>query len=202
MYIKDEKLKELLLDSGMVTEKIFETAKAEAFRSGQSVTNVLIGREDITEDYLLELLAPYFGVQIVNLKQITIPSETLDLLPEVYVKNKGVVIFEYDKEKRTAKLAMINPLDLETINFIKFKTNCLWLDVYLTSQSSLAFVFKQYRKTIGVSFNQIIDESIKQSIALSGETDLSKMAEAIPIVSILDSVLENAVFMNASDIHF
>lgn len=201
MYIKEDKLKTILLDSGLVTEKSFEAAKAEAFRSGQSVTNVLIGREEITEDYLLELLAPYFEVPIINLKKVVIPAETLNLLPEAYVKSKGVVIFEYDKEKKTAKIAMLNPLDLDTINFIRYK-NDLWLDVYLTSSASLAFVFKQYRKTIGTSFNAVIDESIKQSISLSGETDLSRMAEAIPIVSILDSVLENAVVMNASDIHF
>jgi len=201
MYIKDEKLKEILLDSGMITEKAFEIAKAESFRAGQSITNVLIGREEITEDYLLELLAPYFEVPIINLKKVVIPPETLSLLPENYVKSKGAVIFEYDQEAKTAKIAMLNPLDLETIDFIRHKLD-LWLDVYLTSSVSLNFVFKQYRKTIGTNFNQIIDESIKQSISLSGETDMARMAEAVPIVSILDSVLENAVVMNASDIHF
>lgn len=201
MYIREEKLKEILVDPGLISEKSFEIAKAEAFRSGQSISNVLIGREEITEDYLLELLAPYFGVPIINLKKVIIPPETLSLLPENYVKSKGAVIFEYNKETKTAKIAMLNPLDFEVINFIQYKYN-LWLDVYLTSTVSLSFVFKQYRKTIGINFNQIIDESIKQSISLSGETDLTRMAEAIPIVSILDSVLENAMVMNASDIHF
>lgn len=201
MYIKEEKLKELLLDSGMISAKAFETAKAEAFRSGQSVTNVLIGREDITEDYLLELLAPYFGVSIVNLKKVIISPETLAILPEAYAKTKEVVIFDFNPETKVAKIAMLNPLDLDTINFIQAKYN-LWPEVYLTSSASLSFVFKQYHKTIGTNFNQIIEESIKQSISLSGETDMMRMAEAIPIVSILDSVLENAVVMNASDIHF
>jgi len=201
MYIKDEKLKELLLDSGMITAKAFDSAKAEAARSGQSVTNVLIGREDITEDYLLELLAPYFGVPIINLKKVVISPETLALLPENYAKSKGAVIFEFNPETKIAKIAMLNPLDLDAINFIQAKYD-LWLEVYLTSSASLSYVFKQYRKTIGTSFNQIIEESIKQSISLSGETDMMRMAEAIPIVSILDSVLENAVVVNASDIHF
>jgi len=201
MFIKEEKLKTILIDSGLVSEKSFEAAKAEAFRSGQTITNVLIGREEITEDYLLELLSPYFEVPIINLKKVVIPPEALGLLPEAYVKSKGLVIFEYNKEAKTGKMAMLNPLDLETINFIRNKLD-LWLDIYLTSSVSLGFVFKQFRKTIGTNFNQVIDESIKQSISLSGETDLSRMAEAIPIVSILDSILENAVVMNASDIHF
>jgi type IV pilus assembly protein PilB len=201
MYIKEEKLKELLLDSGLVSAASFAAAKAEAFRSDQTITNVLIGREEITENYLLELLAPYFEVPIINLKKVTITAETLNLLPEVYVKNKGVVVFEANLEAKTAKIAMLNPMDLDTVNFVSHKLG-FDLEVYLMSSVSLNFVLKQYNKTMGTSFNQIIDESIKQSISLSGETDLTRMAEAIPIVSILDSVLENAITMNASDLHF
>lgn len=201
MYIKEDKLKDILIDSGMISEEAFNTAKAEAFRSGQSIINTLISREDITEDYLLELLAPYFGVPIINLKKVIIAPEVLAIIPETFAKNKNVIIFELNPETRVAKIAMLNPLDLETINFIEAKYN-LWLEPYLSSAASLAFVFKQYHKTIGTNFNQVIEESIKQSVSLSGETDIMKMAEAIPIVSILDSVLENAIMMNASDIHF
>lgn len=201
MYIKEEKLKEILLDSGLVDEKTFADAQAEAFRSGQNIINVLVGREEISEDYLLELLAPYFNVPLINLKKVVIDPETLRLLPEAFAKSRGVVVFEYNSEAKSAKIAMLNPLDLDTINFISAKYG-LWPDVYLTSSVSLAFVFKQYRKTIGANFNQIIEESIKQSASLSGETDLAKIVEAIPIVSILDSILENAIMMNASDVHF
>ncbi|MFA6417322.1 MAG: GspE/PulE family protein [Patescibacteria group bacterium] len=201
MYIKEEKLKEILLDSGLVDAKTFADAQAEAFRSGQNIINVLVGREEISEDYLLELLAPYFNVPIINLKKVIIEPETLRLLPEAFAKSRGVIIFEYNQEAKSAKIAMLNPLDLDTINFISSKYG-LWPDVYLTSSLSLAFVFKQYRKTIGANFNQIIEESIKQSASLSGETDLAKIVEAIPIVSILDSILENAIMMNASDVHF
>ena len=201
MYIKEEKLKEILLDSGLVDEATFESAKTESFRSGQTIANVLIGREEITENYLLDLLAPYFDVPVINLKGVIIDHEALDLLPESFVKAKGAVIFEFNPEEKTAKLAMLNPLDLETIDFIRYKHG-IWVDVFLTSNASLAYAFKQYHKRIGVDFNQIIEESIKESSSLAGETDLSRMAEAVPIITILDSILENAAISNASDIHF
>jgi len=201
MYIKEEKLKEILLDSGLVDEKVFTAARAEAFRSGQTISNVLIGREVLTEDYLLELLAPYFGVAVVDLRKNVIPPETLNLLPETFVKTKGAVIFEANLEKKTAKVAMLNPLDLDTVDFIRHKYG-FQIETYLTSSVSLGYIFKQYHKKIGVDFNQVIEENIKESSSLAGETDLSRMAEAVPIITILDSILENAVIMNASDIHF
>lgn len=129
MYIKEEKLKELLLNSDLITEKVFEDAKAEAFRSGQKIADVLVGREEISEDFLLELLAPYFNVPIINLKKVIIPAEALGLLPEAFVKSNSAVIFEYNQAAKTAKIAMLNPLDLEIINFIRAKYD-LRLDVY------------------------------------------------------------------------
>jgi len=201
MYIKEEKLKEILLESGLVEEKAFESAKAESIRSGQTIANVLIGREEITENYLLELLAPYFDVPVVDLRKMVIPTETLHLLPEAFIKTKGAVIFAVDEKEKIAKVAMTNPLDLDTINFIRAKYD-YWLEIHLVSPSNLSHVFKQFNKKIGTDFNKIIEESIKESSSLAGETDLSRMAESVPIVTIIDSILENAVVMGASDIHF
>jgi len=201
VHIKEEKLKELLLESGLIDAGVFASAKEEAFRGGQQVSEVLIGREDITEDYLVELLQPYFAVPVVNLKKVTIPQETLFLLTETYAKSNGVVLFAFDDQKKEAKLAMLDPLDYDTIEFVRTKLG-VWVEPHLTTHTSLRFGLKQYKKKIGEDFNQIIEENIKKSFNLSGETDLSKMAEAVPVITILDSILENAVSLGASDIHF
>jgi type IV pilus assembly protein PilB len=201
VHIKEEKLKAILLDSGLIDDKLFTSAKEEAFRSGQEVTDVLIGREEITEDYLAELLQPYFGVPTVNLKKISIPQEVLFLLPESLAKTKNIVLFDFNKETMTAKLAMLDPLDLDTVEYVRAMLDA-WVEPYLTTQNYLRYGLKQYKKKIGMEFNQIIEENIKKSFNLAGETDLSKMAEAVPIITILDSIIENAVVLGASDIHF
>lgn len=201
MHIKEEKLKQILLDSGIIDQKSFDAAKVESVRSGLSVPEILIGREEITEDYLVELLEPYFGAPIVNLKKISIPPEVLFLLPESYAKANNVVLYEFDKENKLAKLAMADPLDFNTIEFLRAKLDA-WVEPYLSTPTSLRYGLKQYKKKIGAEFNQIIEENIKKSTNLAGESDLSKLAEAVPIVTIIDSILENAVAMGASDIHF
>ena len=103
MHISDEKLESILLESGIINVEDFNSAHEESKRSGQTITNVLIGNEKITEDYLTELLEPYYGVPIVNLKKEKIPQKTLELIPEVYAKSKNVIIFFYDKENELVK---------------------------------------------------------------------------------------------------
>lgn len=201
MHITEEKLKDMLSKSGMVEEEAFASAKKEALRFDQTIPNVLIGRGDITEKFLVELLEPYFGAPIIDLKKVTISTEVLELIPETYAKSKDVIIFEYDKEKRIVKAAMLDPLDYDTIEFLRAKLSA-WIEVHLTTPASLKYGLKQYKKEFGVKFSQVISLNVKEFLAVGDTTDLNKMAEAVPIITILNSIIDNAVDSNASDIHF
>ncbi len=201
MHISEEKLKSILLESGLVSEEDFKLAQEESKRSGQTITNILIGNEKITEDYLTELLAPYYGVPIINLKKIVLERSVVELIPEVYAKSKSIVLFDYDKEKGIVKLAMLDPLDYDTIEYIRAKFNA-WVDIYLTTYTSLRYGLKQYKQKINTGFNQIISENIEQSLLITDGKDLKKTAAAVPIVAILDNIIEQAITLNASDIHF
>ena len=201
MHITQEKLKSILLESGLVDEAEFTSVAEESRRSGQTIENILIGTGKIPEDYFIELLSPYFGAEIINLKKETIDQALLELIPEVYAKSKNVVLFGLDKEKGIARVAMLDPFDYNTIEYLRAKLN-LWIDPYLTAPQSLRYGLKHYKKKVGVEFNQVISENIEQSLALAEEKDVAKTAAAVPIVSILDSVINRAIALSASDIHF
>ena len=201
MHISDEKLKSILLESGLVTEDDFTAVRGEAHRSGQSISNILIGSGKVPEDYFTELLSPYYSTPVINLKKNVIDIPTLELIPEVYAKSKNIVLFEYNKEKGMAKVAMLDPFDYETIEFIRAKLG-VWVDVYLTTFTSLRYGLKHYKKKVGVGFDEVISENVEESLAIAGEADLSKTASAVPIVTILDNILEHAAVLGASDVHF
>ncbi|MDD5152390.1 MAG: GspE/PulE family protein [Candidatus Pacebacteria bacterium] len=201
MHIKEQKLKEIVKESGLVSEEDFIGAHNEAERSGQTIINVLIGTGKIPEDYFTELLSPYYGVPVVNLKKENIDPATLELIPEVYAKSKNIVLFDYDKQNETAKLAMQDPFDYDTIEFVRAKLK-IWLQPYLSTQTSLRYGLKHYKQKIGMEFSEAISDNIEQSLVVAEEKDLSKTATAIPIVGILNNVLEHAVTLLASDIHF
>jgi len=202
MHVPEEKLKKLLLDSGLINEKDFTSAKEEAKRSGQTLVNILIGRGNIPEDYLIELLGEYLSIPKVDLKQETIPGGVLELVPENIAKVKRVVAFDKKEVEGRCilKLAMEDPLDLETINYIETKTGC-FIKPYFTTASNINFIFKQYKRDIGRDFNKIIEENIASAAAM-GKVSPERLAENIPIISMLDSIIEYAISLNSSDIHF
>lgn len=201
MHITKEKLKGILLESGLVNEADFISAVEESRRGGQTIENILIGGGKIPEDYFTELLSPYYGTPIVNLKKETIEQATLELIPEMYAKSKNIVLYALDKEAGIARVAMLDPFDYDTIEYVRAKLN-MWVLPYLTTLQSLRYGLKHYKKKVGLEFDQIISENIEQSLALADEADVSKTATAVPIVSILDNVIDRAVTLGASDIHF
>lgn len=201
MHITEEKLKSLLIQSGAVTSEEFESAKEEGRRAGQEITNVLVGRGDIPEYYLVELLQKYFEVPSVDLRLVNMPKEIVEMIPESYAKSAQVVAFEHDKDRNVIKVAMIDPADYDIINFLNSKLN-LRIESYITTMESLRYGLRQYKEKIGSDFNQVIQENVQKVISVSGETDLAKLAEAVPIITILDNIIEHAIQLGSSDIHF
>jgi type IV pilus assembly protein PilB len=87
MHIGEEKLKAVLLESGVVDEGTFTSARDEAKRLGLTISDVLIGRGTITEEYLLEQLEQSLQIPVVDLRQKTLDQASLELIPEDYAKN-------------------------------------------------------------------------------------------------------------------
>ncbi|HZX01164.1 MAG TPA: GspE/PulE family protein, partial [Candidatus Paceibacterota bacterium] len=201
MHIADERLKSLLVDSGAIGPEKFDSAIEEAKRNDQDIISVLIGRGDIPEYYLVELLQKYFEVPSIELRSTQMLKEVVELVPEAYAKSEHVVAFGYDKKKGLIKVAMIDPADYNVINFLSSKLNAK-IEPYITTMESLRFGLKQYKERIGADFNEIIQENVQKVISVSGEADLAKLAEAVPIITILNSILEHAIQLGASDIHF
>ena len=201
MHLLEEDIKKIIKKSELVEEKDFSVALAEAERSNRNVLDILIGKGLINEKYLTDSIAEFFGVKTINLKSIVIPQEILELIPEAYAKSRGVILFEFDKEKRRGKLAMTDPEDFQTLQYLRTKLNA-WLDVYLISSVDLKYGLRQYKKKISEDFNKIIEENLSESMGMAGMVDVTKMIESVPIVSIVNTIIEHAATLGSSDIHF
>lgn len=199
LHLSEDKLKSLLTESGVIDDSTYESAVKES-DVDNPVTNVLINRGDVPEHYFAELLAKYTNIPIIELPGVAIPKDTLNLVPENYAQSKQLVVFDYQPGEY-AKVAMVDPLDYEAIEFLQAKLG-VWIDVYLTTKSGLQGALKQYKEVISTEFTEAIRENVEKSMSVTGEADLAKMAEAVSIVAILKSIIEYAVTLNASDIHF
>jgi len=205
MQVSERELKEFIIDSGLVARKDVDAAEQEAKARKQSVGDVLVSQGSLSEDALRRIKAYVLGIPFVNLKDKKIPFEVLSLIPEPIARTHNIVAFRKDGD--TLEVAMLDTEDLVSIDSVKKKTR-LKIMPRLTDDDSLRNVLLQYQKSLKEEFGDLIStEAGKLSLVKDGATDevsekdLKKLAEDLPIVRIIDTLLRHAIIQNASDIH-
>jgi len=203
MRVEDSQLRAFILDTGLVDKKKLSQAEIQATKTKQSLAFVLIKEKIITKEQLNKLKAYILGIPFVNLEKETIPKEILQIIPEPIARRHNIIAFR--KTGKELEVAMVDPEDLQTIEFIKKKSDLKILP-RLTNLASIKNALKQYQKTLEAEFGELIKDELKIS-ALPEEKeekipeDLEKAAEELPIIKIVDTLLKHAILQLASDIH-
>ena len=196
MKIKNEQLKEFLLDSGLVEKDALEKAILKAEKEKEQLGSVLLKEEIIAETDLRKVYAHILGVPFIDLTRQVVPPTVLQIIPEAIAKKANIVAF--DKTGTELKVAMIHPEDLQTIDFIKKKTG-LRIVPCLTTQEGIRALLRQYERSLKAEFGDIIQKSSEE--VEENKEDLAKVAEDLPVVRIVDTLLKHAILQSASDIH-
>ena len=216
--MESRQLKSFLIDADIVNKSQFEKIQKRAEKTGQKIGDILVAEKFISESDLIKLEAYILGIPFVDLEKEGISPDILKIIPEPIARTHNIVAFR--KKGRELEVAMLDPEDLQTIDFIKKKAGLKILP-RLTTPKSIKNVLQQYQKTLRAEFGDIIMtraksvgvkgkgiqgkvgdvESIKEKKEVGGKEDLKKTAEELPVIRIVDTLLKHAILQRASDIH-
>lgn len=162
----------------------------------------LLEKKILTEDQLLGVKSELLAVPVIDLRNEQIPQDILNLVPEPIAHRHQVISFA--KSKEDLSLAMTDPEDLQTKEFIHKKTG-LVIKAFLIGKTSLEFGLSKYHSSLEKEIKHLFTPTAKPLTATpegeSMDDGLKKMAEEIPVIRVVDTLLEYAVFEKASDIH-
>ena len=198
-------LKNFLVDSGLISPKDLNAVIEDVGENEKKVEDVLIAKGLISEDEMRRAKAYVIGIPFVDLRKEKVAKDILVIIPEPIARKHNIVA--YKKSGESLEVAMLDPLDLEAIEFIK-KGSKLKILPRLTDTESMKAVLLQYQKSLKAEFGDIIQKeaaSLKMVTTTEGEEvgegELKKLAEDLPIVRIVDTLLSHAISQKASDIH-
>lgn len=205
MHIEDSQLNKFILDSNLVSKSDLESSQKEADEKGIRLGDMLVSQGKISKDNLRRMQAYVLGIPFVDLKDRKIPFEVLSLIPEPVARNHNIVA--YKKGADILEVAMLDVDDLSAIDFVKKKVN-LKITPRLTDSESIKSAIIQYQKSLKAEFGDIIQkesDTLKTIAEEAGEgvssEDLKKIAEDLPVIRVVDTLLKHAILQNASDIH-
>jgi type IV pilus assembly protein PilB len=225
MYIAPDQLKKYILESGIVSSKDILAAEKKAEENNakedvvkkQDIGDVLVSQGKISEDDYRKIQSHILGIPYIDLKKQKLEFEVLSLIPEPIARNHNIIAYKKSTTETAntkgvkdgmLEVAMLDTDDLGAIDFIKKKTGFKILP-RLTNTESMKSALIQYQKSLKADFGDIIQQEAS-SLKVSGESDgsgdvtgedLKKLAEDLPVVRIVDTLLKHAVLQDASDIH-
>jgi len=198
MRIENKQLREFILDSKKVDPEKLKVAFEAAEAGGKKLGDILLEEKMISAEDLRKLYAYILGIPFLDISKNTVPMEILQIVPEPIAKKYKVVAFE--KAGQELKVAMLNPEDIQTIDFIRKKTG-LKIIPCLTTEESIESTLKLYSKSLKAEFGDIIERNADEVSEEKIADDLEKIAMGLPIIRIVDTLIKHAILQNASDIH-
>ncbi len=206
MQIKEDQLKKFIIESGLVAKADIALAEKTAKESDQSIGDVLVSFGKITDIDLKRMQAYVLGIPFISLATEKIDFETLSMIPETIARKHNIIA--YKKRPHELEVAMLDIDDLSVIDFIKKKVE-LKISPRLTDSDSIKHALSQYKKSLKADFDDIIKKESASLKAVSedsgegalSEKELKEMAEDLPVVKIVDTLISHAILQNTSDIH-
>jgi type IV pilus assembly protein PilB len=191
--ITPEQVKELIFASGLVKEADWADAADNAARRRRGVEEVLIERDFITEQYLFEAIGDLLKVPFVNLRKRKLEAPVLaELSADVVTKAKAI---PFEANETELKVAFVNPADQTALQTVQQATKKKVVP-FLTTIKGYRFAARLYDKDIKGRLGEILNTKLSKD-----EVQGPNHVLEIPIIKIVDTILEYAMFELASDIH-
>ncbi len=205
MQIDTEQLIQFLVDTKMLSLGKAQELKKQADERNMSFDDMVVSDGAVSEDDMRRAKAHVVGIPFVDLKNDKIDFATLTLIPEPIARANNIVAYRKDKE--TLEVAMLDVQDLKAIDFVKKKTG-LSISPRLTDVESIKHALIQYQKSLKAEFGDILQteaaalENLGRGLDENASGDaLKKLAEDLPVIRIVDTLIRHAVVEGASDIH-
>lgn len=191
MVLTDDQIKDLVLKTGLATEKDLQELVEFAKNSNVTLADALIEKDVISDENLGILVADSLRMPFVVLSKISIPEEVFRIVPEKIARKHKVVPFE--KTNQGLKVAIVDPKKTDVLVGISKKAG-LKVIPYLTTERDLDNILRMYKRDLQRSFEQLLQREL-------GISDISKVTDAAPIEKIVNLLVEFGYQDKVSDIH-
>ncbi|MBF0126103.1 MAG: type II/IV secretion system protein [Magnetococcales bacterium] len=189
-----------LVESGIITSEQLLAALAEQKRSGKKLGQSLAQLGILSEIKFLEFFSKQIRLPFVDLRKFNFIPELVQLLPETMARRFRAVVLS--KGSEGILVGMADPTDIFIFDELTRQLgNSVRLALVSETQllRSLDLVYRG-KDDIQEQAAALEEEVGRSDFDLEGIVQ-SEMAVDAPVVKILQSLFEDAMRMNASDIH-
>src|SRR3989344_2482957 len=193
--LSENQIIDILINKKLITSAELKEYERKAKETNISALDYLKQNKILNEGQIYQSIADFHGLPFIDFKDKKIRKDILMLIPEAIAQAHKIIAF--DKNEKDLQIATLNPKDIELFDFLKKKTD-LDIKISITTPSAFSEALKAYRLGLQAEFGNIQKDQEGPQIQADGK-DLKELAQDLPIVRIVDTLLEYAIFEGASD---
>jgi len=191
---------DLLVENKLISEAQLAVALEEQKKTRRKLGKTLIDLDFIKEPQLLKLLSQQLKIPYLNLRETPIDPDIFQLLPEIHARRFRAIAIKEQNDR--VLVGMADPSDIYAYDELE-KALKRPIDIAAISESDLlSHLDSDYRKTEQIdSLAEVLHEELTETdFDLQTITQSTSTADA-PVVKLLQAIFEDAVTVQASDIH-
>lgn len=186
MAISDKQLSQILTELDYLPEADLKKAQDRATDQHISLYEALLRSDLISDENLGKLIAYSMQMPFVSLSQVTIPEETLKLIPKSVADAHSTIVFGLDEQG--LKIASSQPEKTDLFDMLAKKAGAKKYKVFYATIRDIDEALRLYKKELQAAFEGLL------STKSEGKSEP-------PIAKIVDTVIEYAHGNKASDVH-
>jgi type IV pilus assembly protein PilB len=203
-----ERLGELLIKAGLVTQKQIEEALQLQKTNGGKLGYNLVKLGHVKEEDITSLLSEQYGVPAIHLEHFEIDESILKHIPSDVAQK--YLLIPIERTGATLTVAMADPSNVFALDDVRFITGYQVEPVVAAEASIREAIARYYGSSHDIQLKEVMDEFTKQEVAdleveeeegdISAE-DLEAASNDAPVVKLVNLFLTDSVRRGASDIH-
>jgi type IV pilus assembly protein PilB len=195
----------ILVNAGKITPEQAEQALAYSREHNEKFETALVQIGAVgSEDDIAKLIGKHLKIGALRLSDVELNPDLVKLIPlDIARKFKVIAVSRISK---TLLVAISDPNNIYVLDAIKFITGCN-IQPVISPENAIEKAIETYYTDAG-GFSEIVkglEENADLEVVAAeegpSETDLLSAIQDKPLVKLVDSIISDAIRMEASDIH-
>jgi type IV pilus assembly protein PilB len=201
MDVSTKSIAQILHQKGLINDDQLREVKLAVLETGKDEEEFIREKRLVSEKQLLAAKAEFLGVGFVDLDKVGFSPQSISLVPRNVAEHYHLFPFDVDGKKKLLSVAMANPVDLETIEFLEKKTK-MRVKAFLASAEQINQKIKEgYAQEITQEVTRALKETEIGRQAFPDLNHLDQVIREAPIAKVVATILEFAIRWRASDVH-
>ncbi len=199
----DSILNEAIIGKGLINKETLAVCVKEAEDTQQPLTSILIKRNLITEQVILQIFAEKLQSPFINLKGASISKAALEKVPVRIASYYGFMPVELKEKVLTIAVSM--PLDIKRQDEIRTQTG-YDIECLLATAADIKEALREHYGSAAETLQSIVSstrsgKSFLQEAPREKVEDIEKLAEDASIIKLVNQIILEGFRKRATDIH-